>query len=67
MNAICAMQQHYSGSRSISKRTMSMQIQSSPSERTFDVVVMGGGIAGSSISYLLQAQQGLTVAVVDPR
>ena len=32
-----------------------------------DVAVLGGGIAGSSISYLLQAQQGCKVALIDPR
>ena len=42
-------------------------MQASSSERNFDVVVLGGGIAGSAISFLLQAQQGLSVAIVDPR
>ena len=32
-----------------------------------DVAVIGGGIAGSTISYLLQEQQKLSVALVDPR
>jgi hypothetical protein len=32
-----------------------------------DVAVIGGGIAGTSISWLLREQQNLTVALIDPR
>lgn len=32
-----------------------------------DVAVIGSGIAGQTISYLLQEQQGLSVALIDPR
>ena len=34
---------------------------------TVDVAVIGSGIAGSTISWLLQEQQGLKVALIDPR
>lgn len=32
-----------------------------------DVAVIGGGIAGSTISYLLQEQHNCKVALIDPR
>jgi NADPH-dependent 2,4-dienoyl-CoA reductase/sulfur reductase-like enzyme len=35
--------------------------------RKVDVVVIGGGIAGTAISWSLQEQKKLQVAVVDPR
>ena len=34
---------------------------------TVDVAVVGGGIGGSTISWLLQEQQQCTVALIDPR
>jgi lycopene beta-cyclase len=36
-------------------------------EINVDVAVIGGGIAGSTISFLLQERQGCTVANIDPR
>lgn len=68
IDTISAFQTHHVGSRSIAQRRISsLQMLSPSSESTYDVIVLGGGIAGSSISFLLQAQHGLTVAVVDPR
>ena len=32
-----------------------------------DVAVIGGGIAGSTISYLLQDREKLKVALIDPK
>lgn len=37
------------------------------SELEVDVAVIGGGIAGSTISYLLQDQYKCKVALIDPR
>jgi hypothetical protein len=37
------------------------------SELEVDVAVIGGGIAGSTISYLLQDREKLQVALIDPK
>jgi hypothetical protein len=44
--------------------SLNMQLKS---PYTVDVAVLGSGIAGSTISYLLQSQHNCKVALIDPR
>lgn len=47
-------------------RTGTLQMQNSDSA-IFDVVIMGGGVMGSSVAYhLLRQSPGLSVAVIEP-
>jgi len=45
----------------------SLRMSSSPETLNLDVAVIGGGIAGSTISWLLQERHGLKVGLIDPR
>lgn len=41
--------------------------QTIPKQYNVDVAVIGGGIAGTSISWLLQERENCTVVLIDPR
>jgi flavin-dependent dehydrogenase len=57
---------HVMGSRHYALRMTSPFVSASSSPLEVDVAVLGGGIAGSTISYLLAEQQGLQTALIDP-
>jgi len=53
-------------SRPLSLRLKALTASASPTV-SVDVAVIGGGIAGTTISWLLQEREGLSVALIDPK
>jgi len=51
----------------LSRPVLHMQSASASGPVAVDVAVLGSGIAGATIAYLLQEQQSLSVALIDPR
>lgn len=55
------------GLQTLSLKRTTLLLSAAANSIDVDVAIIGGGIAGSSISFLLQEREKLSVALIDPR